>query len=239
MESVTYYLSNRNRAEQFEQTFECFFQDKLLYEPFNVVKAGSGISIPIILDSSPHAIRIGQWGFMQDPEPVDGYSKSLKGEISKLDVVLGRGLVKEADGRCLVLADGLFAYNGIVDTGIPYYLYHDDYLPFGIPGYYKYHGEDFYSVCIVVDPNWSPFFSNRFSCKNGLPAVLEKELEMKWLKRDLSTDSIRNLLSLKTSNPFTAHSITKSFSDIEYENYNVLNPVTYPDTLREVSSRII
>lgn len=233
---MSFFISNRNKGRIYEEVFMSNFEDEYLFEPFNVVRSGSGSSVPVILDSSPDLIKVAQWGMVMDEESIGSYGKDLRGFLTMDEFMLGSQMVDYADGRCLVLCDGLFMEHKTTGGVVPYYIYLDGYKPFALPGIYKYHEENFYSVAVIIDSNWNPFISKINDDKKGLPIIMESEFESIWVHQNRTNERVGKLLTLKTANRLFAHTISKEYTKMEYDNYGILNPMEYENVDLNLSS---
>lgn len=206
-----------------------------LMEEYAIVYHNDGFGhhpMPVITAEEPNKIQLFEWGliphwFKPKPDVVKpngqkmtaleqarAFSNQTLNAIG--ETVFDKPSFRNSIGknRCLVPANGIFEWHHLdKKTKIPHYIYLKSKNIFSFGGIYSNWvdpetGEIVNTYAILTNPA-NPLMARIHNSKLRQPFILQREVEGKWIDRDLKKENIKDMIQPLDDTNFTAHTISK------------------------------
>ncbi|MFH0804697.1 MAG: SOS response-associated peptidase [Patescibacteria group bacterium] len=179
--------------------------------------------LPIILNTDPHAVVIGQWGLV----PVWMKSKSTHPLINaRAETLTQKPSFRNAvrKHRCLVLADSFFEWDRRSGKKIPYRIFLRNEQPFAFAGIWELHrtpgGATVPTFSIVTVPSndlISPLHDR-------MPAILQPESEQLWLDPSAAAELALATLRPYGSDLMSMYPVSAAVNSVRNDSPEVIRP---------------
>jgi putative SOS response-associated peptidase YedK len=179
--------------------------------------------LPIILNTDPGSIVLGQWGLL--PKWMKDHPYPLIN--TRVETLTQKPSFRNAfkQHRCLVLADNFFEWNRKATTKIPYRIMLKDEQPFAFAGIWELYrtktGAEIPTFSIItVPPN-----NLIAGLHDRMPAILPKKYEQLWI--DSSADSEAELAVLKPypDNQMKMYQVSLMVNSVHNDRPGVIKPI--------------
>jgi putative SOS response-associated peptidase YedK len=179
------------------------------------MQAQAHMCLPVIfLQDGKLVIRNFEWGVIA--EYMNSIEKVKKQRSSMCNARAEKLLDKSSywhrirNNRCLIPVTGIFEHRGVkgFKNKIPYHVRWRNRKMFCIPGLYNYSnlpdpetGEQIGTFTIVTTEanELMSYIHNDGENKHRMPLFLTKELELEWLKDDITDDALKEILNFRAS----------------------------------------
>lgn len=194
---------------------------------------------PVLPDMDHSHFHITHWGLIpfwvknsEDAEKIRKQTINARSE-TLFEKPSFRLAVREH--RCLVPADGFFEWRYYNGKNYPYYIHlrgHDVFSIAGIWDAWKEQvtGEEVFTFSVITCEA-NPLMARIHNKKKRMPVILPRDVEMQWLKHDLSADDIRGLLQPFPEDEMEAYTISKRVTSKTFERNvsEVIEPYEYKE----------
>lgn len=195
--------------------------------------------MPVITNKNPGKISFFRWGFVPNSVKSEAAAAEILKRYNTLnahsDRIFDSKLYGEAtrNNRCLVLCSGFFEWRKVKGKKIPYYISLADDSLFVFAGIWSEWIDELgvvYGTYAVLTVEANELLAQVHNIKKRMPLILTPEQAMQWLKIDLSTEKIKDMLKPIASESLKAHTVTQflSTSQNERNNPEIIAYYNYP-----------
>ena len=159
--------------------FKAHLPYKQMPPRFNVAP---GQMVPVILNDTPHEITLARWGLL--PTWAIGKSFGIRPQINaRAETVANKSMFRDAfhKRRCLVLADGFYAWKTEGERKVPYRFTLKTGEPFAFAGIWEqplHAGGDGVPTFTIITTTPNELVAK---VHDRMPVILPRDLEQRWL----------------------------------------------------------
>lgn len=199
-------VSFSSKEEVVEREFDSTFLIRLLYKPEFLAKPTSFPNLFCIPQENPVGIYPMEWGFIpENISDIDQFRKTGPHSFTFTTQELLKNLKSAPvqNRRCLVLLDGFVFQSSNLERS-PAYFYPANRKMFAVAGIYNEVKPEYWNVALVVGP-----YKEK---ENYFPLILSREEEWEWLRKDITTKRLKEILITGYSKQkLTSHFLNPSF----------------------------
>ncbi len=201
------------------------------------VGAFENVKLPVITNKDPDQVQFFRWGlipfWVKDEKTASDFKDRTVNARS--ETIFEKPAFRSVAGKrhCLVIADGFFEWRYYNGKNYPYYIKLKDREIFSIAGLWdrwidKTSGEEIYSYTIITTEA-NPLMAMIHNKKKRMPAIIDKNDEEKWIKRNITKEETISLLKPYDENKMTAYTISKLITTkgLDVNIPKVLEPFYY------------
>lgn len=199
-------VSFTSKEEVVQREFDSSFYVRLLYKPGFLLKPMSFPNLFCIPQENPVEIYPMEWGFI--PEKISDVDQFRKNgphlfTFTSHKILENVETTPIQNRRCLVLLDGLVFQRSRLNQP-PEYFYPENRKMFAVVGIYNEIKPEYWNVALVVGPYHKK--------ENNFPLILRRDEEWEWLRKDLTTKRLKEILiSGYSKQKLTSHYLNPSF----------------------------
>jgi len=207
------------------------------------VGAFEDVKLPVITNENPKQVDLFNWGLIPFWVKDEKNANEIKERTvnARSETIFEKPAFRGSAGKkhCLVIADGFFEWRYYQGLNYPYYIKVKDKEAFAMAGLWdcwtnKKTEEKVYSYTIITTEA-NPLMAKIHNKKKRMPAILNKEDEIKWICNDIDKTMVMNILKPFDENKMEAYTISKLITAkgqdpnvsvvIEPFKYNNLEPL--------------
>jgi putative SOS response-associated peptidase YedK len=222
-------ISYALKKEDIENRFDAKFIEPDIYEPTYHVSAFNLPDVPVITNEDPKTIQMIKWGlipFWVEDEKTANEIR-LKTFNARSETIFEKPSFRTSikNKRCLVITDGFFEWRHFEGANYPYYIKVAEGGAFALAGIWdtwknKITQEEL-STFSIITTDANPLLAKIHNKKKRQPAILRKDIEMKWMESNLNRDEIYSILAPIDDSLLEAYSVSKLISNKRTRNTNV------------------
>jgi putative SOS response-associated peptidase YedK len=201
------------------------------------VGAFENVKLPVITNKDPRQVQLFKWGLIPFWVKDEKTASDIKDRTvnARSETIFEKPAFRLAAGKqhCLVVADGFFEWRYYNGKNYPYYIKLKEQEIFSIAGLWdrwinKISGEEIYSYTIITTEA-NPLMAMIHNKKKRMPAILDKNDEELWIKRNITKEETISLLKPYDENKMTAYTISKLITTkgLDINIPKVLEPFHY------------
>lgn len=203
-----------------ETRFNAKFLDPDFYIPIYHVSAFSTPLYPIIANDDREHIQFFQWGLIPFWVKDEQSAKKIRFQTfnARAETIHEKASFRSAvkDKRCLVLVNGFYDWREVGGKNFPYYIKLPEEKVFTLAGIWdswknKQTGETKRTFSIITTKA-NPLMERIHNKKKRMPVILDKDLENRWLEKDLDVTEINSFLKPFDENKMEAYPVSKIIS---------------------------
>jgi putative SOS response-associated peptidase YedK len=187
-------------------------------------------TVPVITDANPTEASFFRWGLIPSWSLEENTGANLFN--ARTETIFTKAPFKHAirAQRCLIPADGYFEWKREGKNRIPFrfMLASDEAFAFaGIWESWERKDGEIINTCAIITTTANTVVSE---IHDRMPAILPKELERSWLKKDLKDHEITDMIKACDSNKITYYKAHKSVNDAGHDSLECIQvaPKIYP-----------
>jgi len=202
--------------EEIEERYGISFPGKYRYEPSYYYHAFGLPELPAICSGNPAEIRFLKWGLIPSwvKTDTDAEEIRLKTFNARAESIESKSSFSSSfrTKRCIIPVRGFYEWQHTSRGRIPWYIYSPDNEIISLAGLYSEWiqtttGEVFKTFTIITtDAN--KMMAEIHNSRKRMPAILNREDEMKWIDLTLSSAGALNLLKPSPEEMMKAHTIS-------------------------------
>jgi putative SOS response-associated peptidase YedK len=202
--------------EEIEERYGISFPGKYRYEPSYYYHAFGLPELPAICSGNPAEIRFLKWGLIPSwvKTDTDAEEIRLKTFNARAESIESKSSFSSSfrTKRCIIPVRGFYEWQHTSRGRIPWYIYSPDNEIISLAGLYSEWiqtttGEVFKTFTIITtDAN--KMMAEIHNSRKRMPAILNREDEMKWIDLTLSSAGALNLLKPSPEEMLKAHTIS-------------------------------
>jgi putative SOS response-associated peptidase YedK len=203
--------------DELENRYGASFPDHDRYQPSYYYHAFGLPDLPALCTGSDRNVRLLRWGL------IPFWTKSLDNanEIryktfnARAESIFTKPSFSNSvrSKRCLIPVKGFFEWQHVGEDKIPWYIYHSDHDIFSLAGVFDRWVEnntgEVFETFSVITTDANELMAVIHNSKKRMPAIIEKENEIKWLDLSLGQPDVEALLKPLPSEMLKAHTISK------------------------------
>lgn len=207
--------------EEIEERYGISFPGKYRYEPSYYYHAFGLPELPAICSGNPAEIRFLKWGLIPSwvKTDTDAEEIRLKTFNARAESIESKSSFSSSfrTKRCIIPVRGFYEWQHTSRGRIPWYIYSPDNEIISLAGLYSEWiqtttGEVFKTFTIITtDAN--KMMAEIHNSRKRMPAILNREDEMKWIDLTLSSAGALNLLKPSPEEMLKAHTISPLVSN--------------------------
>lgn len=238
---MCYFKSNTANVQQVEARFQVAVHDPSRYlqrvreNGFNHLKSA------VITQQKPGEVSFLRWGLI--PSWVKDKASALELRTKTLnaraETLFEKASFKKSieSRRCLVIATGYFEWMHEGKKKIPHFLHLKDNEPFAMGGIYDSWVDpstgEIVETYSVITTEANPLAARIHNSKQRMPFILPRELERIWLKENLSTFDLQEMLRPFPDEKMEAWQISENnWKQLDDQDPKILEPYVDPSSLQ-------
>ncbi|HVW97516.1 MAG TPA: SOS response-associated peptidase [Mucilaginibacter sp.] len=218
---MCYHVAVEGDPKDYERRFGVHLHPNF-YEKWQQLHHANGFAnpyLPVITQENPNEIEAAQWALVPHFAFNDADAKKYRlGTLNaKCETIFELKSFKKPvlERRCLVLASGFYESMHVGKEAFPFYIHRRDNQPFAFAGIYSYWKRDDKAIertfsIVTTTPN--KLMSKIHNSKLRMPVILPPDLERRWIRPDLMTDEIRDLMLPLEDGILTAHPVNRDLN---------------------------
>lgn len=202
--------------EELENRYGATLIDPDKYRPSYYYHAFALPDIPALCSGNPSTLKLLKWGLipsrtrnLEDANEIR--YKTFNARSESIDTKPSFSLSFKTM-RCIIPLRGFFEWQHVGKEKVPWYIYHADNEILSVAGLYdewveSNTGEKFTTFSIVTtDAN--NLMSEIHNSGKRMPAILDRDSELKWIDLSLSPDDAKRILKPSSESILKAHTIS-------------------------------
>jgi putative SOS response-associated peptidase YedK len=222
-------ISYALKKEDIENRFDAKFIEPDVYEPMYHVSAFNLPKVPVITNEEPENIQMLNWGLI----PFWVKDEKTAGDIrqktfnARSETIFEKPSFRTSikNKRCLVITDGFFEWRHFEGVNYPYYIKVAEGGAFTLAGIWdtwtNKNTQEELPTFSIITTDANPLLAKIHNKKKRQPAILRKDIEMKWLESNLNREEIYSILAPIDDALLEAYSVSKLISNKRTRNTNV------------------
>lgn len=202
--------------EELENRYGATLIDPDSYSPSYYYHAFALPEIPVLCSGEPRSLKMLTWGLIpawtRNPEDANEIRyKTFNARSESIDSKPSFSSSFKTK-RCIVPLRGFFEWQHVGKEKVPWYIYHADDEIFSVAGLYdewseNNTGEKFTTFSIVTTAA-NKLMSEIHNHGKRMPAILDRDTELKWIDISISPDVAKSLLRPSSVSNLKAHTIS-------------------------------
>lgn len=214
--------------EDVQNHFNIHFSEHKHAVQLPLYNAAPGMQLPVITNQNKQVIEFFSWGLVPEwsPDPSNGEQILYAGiENVNYKATLKKTLSHK---RCLIPADGFYAWRNTETGRIPYRITLSDEGIFAFAGLWdKWEDEEnnrqIYTFTIITRPS-----SNQLSAiTDHMPLVINKADESKWLDNSISANEAISILNNTQEQEFKFYTVSRRINDANANHKDLIKQEKY------------
>lgn len=202
--------------EELENRYGATLIDPDKYRPSYYYHAFALPDIPALCSGDPSSLKLLKWGLiphwtrsLEDANEIR--YKTFNARSESIDTKPSFSSSFKAM-RCIIPLRGFFEWQHVGKKKFPWYIYHADNEILSVAGLYDEWVEsntgEIFTTFSIVTTDANNLMSEIHNSGKRMPAILDKDSELKWIDLSLSPDDIKRLLKPSPENILKAHTIS-------------------------------
>lgn len=202
--------------EELENRYGATLIDPDNYRPSYYYHAFTLPEIPVLCSGEPFSLKVLTWGLIpawtRNPEDANEIRyKTFNARSESIDSKPSFSSSFKTK-RCIVPLRGFFEWQHVGKEKVPWYIYHADNECLSVAGLYdewyeNNTGEKFATFSIVTTVA-NKLMSEIHNHGKRMPAILDRDAELKWIDLSISPDDAKSLLRPSSESNLKAHTIS-------------------------------
>jgi putative SOS response-associated peptidase YedK len=207
--------------EELEDRYGISFPGKYRYEPSYYYHAFGLPEIPAICSDDPGTIRLLKWGMIpswikSEEEAREIRTKTFNARSESIETKPSFSSSFRSK-RCLIPVKGFYEWQHVGKIKIPWYVYCPDNEIFSIAGLYSKWTDgktgEVLDTFSIITTRANELMAEVHNSKKRMPAILNRNLEKKWIDLSLTPADTLDLLKPYPSDSMKAHTISPLVND--------------------------
>jgi putative SOS response-associated peptidase YedK len=201
--------------EELENRYGATLIDPDKYRPSYYYHAYSLPDVPAICTGNPGFIRLLKWGLipswtrnLEDANEIRYKTFNARSESIDTKPSFSSSF---KNMRCIIPLQGFFEWQHVGREKIPWYIYHADNEILSVAGLYDEWIEnntgDKLTTFTIVTTDANKLMSEIHNSGKRMPAILDRDSELKWIDLSLSPEDTKKLLKPSPGNILKAHTV--------------------------------
>jgi putative SOS response-associated peptidase YedK len=225
--------------DELENRFGASFPDKDRYQPSYYYHAFGLPNLPVVCSESPGKIDLMKWGLIPfwTKSIADANEIRYKTFNARAESIFSKPSFSNPakSKRCLIPVKGFYEWQHTPGGKIPWYIYHLDNEIFSLAGIYDHWTEnttgEVFNTFSVITTDANDMMAEIHNSKKRMPAIIEREAEMRWLDPDLTAGQVSDMIKPYQNGLLKAHTISPLINSktADKNTPEIIRPYNYPD----------